>query len=130
MSLAELPVLVAEDVNSTRFQIRDVLKECGFRKIALATSGEEAKAILQTEPISLILCDWYMSPTDGFEVLKFVRSHEKLKHIAFIMVTGESTKERVIDAIQNGVDDYLVKPLTTLQVQSKVFQILTKRKMI
>jgi two-component system chemotaxis response regulator CheY len=130
MNLADLPVLVVEDVNSTRFQIRDVLKECGFRKIALASSGEEAKAVLLTESINLILCDWYMSPTDGFEVLKFVRASEKLKYIAFIMVTGESTKERVIDAIHAGVDDYLVKPLTTLQIESKVFHILTRRKMI
>jgi two-component system, chemotaxis family, chemotaxis protein CheY len=130
MSLADLHVLVAEDVNSTRFQIRDVLKECGFRKITLATSGEEAKACIMSEAPSLVLCDWYMSPTDGFEVLRMVRSTEQLKHIAFIMVTGESTKERVIDAIQAGVDDYLVKPLTMIQVQSRVLQILTRRKMI
>jgi two-component system chemotaxis response regulator CheY len=130
MTLAEVPVLVAEDVNSTRFQIRDVLKECGFRKIALAASGEEAKACLLAEPALLVLCDWYMSPIDGFEVLKFVRSTERLKQMAFIMVTGESTKERVIDAIHAGVDDYLVKPLTNVQVQSKVLQILKKRKFI
>src|SRR6185436_44885 len=105
MSLADVPVLVAEDVNSTRFQIRDVLKECGFRKITLAASGEEAKACLMSEPASLVLCDWYMTPTTGFELLKFIRSTEKLKGIAFIMVTGESTKERVIEAIHAGVDD-------------------------
>src|SRR5579885_161782 len=124
MTLSEVQVLVAEDVNSTRFQIRDVLKECGFKKIALASSGEEAKACLLSEPPALLLCDWYMSPTDGLEVLKFVRGNERLKDVAFIMVTGESTKERVIDAIQAGVDDYLVKPLTNTQVQSKVLQTL------
>jgi two-component system chemotaxis response regulator CheY len=130
MTVAEVSVLVVEDVNSTRFQIRDLLKECGFKKITLAASGEEAKVTVQTEPPELILCDWYMTPTDGLEVLKFVRSHPTAKGIAFIMVTGEGTKDRVINAIQAGVDDYIVKPLTMVQVQSKVFQVLIKKKVI
>jgi two-component system, chemotaxis family, chemotaxis protein CheY len=130
MNVDEISVLIADDVNSTRFQIRDLLKESGFKKLTMVGSGEEAKVYLQAEPINLVLCDWYMSPTDGFELLKWVRANAQLKQTPFIMVTGESTKERVIDAIQAGVDDYLVKPLTMVQVQSKVFNVLIKKKVL
>ena len=128
--MADVPILIIEDVNSTRFQIRDLLKECGFRKITLVSNGEAAKVCIQVEPPDLILCDWYMTPTDGFEVLKFVRAHPKAKTTPFIMITGEGTKERVIDAIQAGVDDYIVKPLMMTQIQRKVLRVLTRKKVI
>ena len=46
------------------------------------------------------------------------------------MVTAENTREKVIEALKAGVDDYLVKPLTAAQLQSKVLAVLTKRKVI
>src|SRR3954469_5332795 len=100
MTVADVPVLIVDDVNSTRFQIRDLLKECGFRRITLAANGEEAKVCIQIDHPGLILCDWYMTPTDGLEVLKFARGNETSKTVPFLMVTGEGTKERVIEAIQ------------------------------
>jgi two-component system chemotaxis response regulator CheY len=53
-----------------------------------------------------------------------------MKGIAFIMVTGESTKERVVEAVQAGVDDYVVKPFTMVQVQGKMLNVLKKRKLL
>jgi DNA-binding response OmpR family regulator len=46
------------------------------------------------------------------------------------MVTAESTKERVIEAIKTGVDDYLVKPLTLAQIQNKVYGVLLRKKIL
>jgi two-component system, chemotaxis family, chemotaxis protein CheY len=123
----EVKILVIDDVNTMRIQIRDLLKMFGFQKISLAGSGEEARKILGVEPFDLVLCDWHMEPGDGFEVLKFVRGDAKLKGVSFIMVTAESTKEKVLEAIQSGVDDYLIKPLTVAQIQTKVYGVLVKK---
>jgi two-component system chemotaxis response regulator CheY len=126
----EVGILVVDDVNTMRVQIKDLLNSFGFRKITLAASGEEAKTKLTAEPIHLILCDWHMTPTDGLEFLKFVRAQEQHKNIAFIMVTAESTKERVVEAIKTGVDDYLVKPLTQAQIQNKVYGVLLRKQVL
>jgi two-component system chemotaxis response regulator CheY len=126
----EVGVLVVDDVQAMRTQIRDIVKESGFKKVRVAASGEEAKIALSAEPVHLVLADWKMEPLDGLGLLKFVRNHPSLKDVAFIMVTAETTKERVIEAIQAGVDDYIVKPLTVAQIQSKVFGVLIKKKVL
>jgi two-component system, chemotaxis family, chemotaxis protein CheY len=126
----EIEVLIIDDVNSTRMHVRELMKDQGFRKINLCAHGEEAKAYLEKNPCHLILCDWHMEPTNGIEVLKFVRSHPRLRETPFLMLTGEGTKERVIQAIQTGVDDYMLKPLTAAQIQAKVFGVLLKKKVL
>lgn len=126
----EVGILVVDDVNTMRVQIKDLLKTFGFKKITVAGSGEEAKALLESETLHLILCDWHMAPTDGFDFLKYVRAHDVHNGMSFIMVTAESTKERVIEAIKAGVDDYLVKPLTPVQIQNKVYGVLLRKQVL
>jgi two-component system chemotaxis response regulator CheY len=126
----EVQILIIDDVNSMKVQLKDLLRLFGFRHMMIASNGEEAKAIMEKQAFHLVLSDWHMEPTSGVELLKWVRSKPKFNDTAFIMVTAESTKESVVQAIQLGVDDYLIKPLTILQVQNKVYAVLFKRKIL
>ena len=123
----EVSILVVDDVNTMRVQIRELLRSFGFQKVAVAANGEEAKRVLDQGDVHLIMADWHMSPTSGLELLRYVRAHPKLKHLAYILVTAENTRELVIDAIKSGVDDYLVKPLTPAMIQNKVYGVLFKK---
>ncbi len=126
----DLNILVVDDVNAIRVQIRELLYTFGFKKVTIARNGAEAQVLLITETFQLILSDWHMDPVDGLSLLKFVRGNPDLKHIAFIMVTAENTKESVIEAIKCGVDDFLMKPLTSFQIQNKVFGVLLRKKVL
>jgi two-component system chemotaxis response regulator CheY len=126
----EVSVLVIDDVNTMRVQIKELLASFGFRKITLASNGEEAKTHLASGQYHLILSDWHMEPVNGLELLKYVRSNEKLKAVPFIMATAESAKENVVEAIKNGVDDYLIKPLTPAQIQNKVYGVLLRKQVL
>lgn len=126
----DVGILVVDDVNAMRVQIRDLLKGFGFRKIHLAANGEEAKLHLITEPIQLVMADWRMEPVDGLALLRHVRADDQLKDIAFILVTAETARERVIEAVQAGVDNYLVKPLTPVEIQNKVYGTLLKKQVL
>lgn len=126
----EVNILVVDDVNTMRVHIKDLLRECGFRKIQSAANGEEAKRLLDTEPFHLILADWHMQPTTGFDLLQHVRSSANHKDIAFVMVTAETTKECVISAVQSGVDNYVLKPITVVEIQNKVYGVLLKKKIL
>ncbi len=131
MQFDEVGILVVDDVNAMRIQIRDMLRESGFRNIYLAASVPEAMQILaEGDKVQLILCDWHMEPTKGVDLLKYVRSSEVLRGIAFVMVTVENAKENVIKAIQTGVDDYLLKPLTVELIQEKVYKVLSDKRML
>lgn len=127
MSPAEIEVLVVDDVDSVRVQVKDLLTYFGFSNITLAASGLAAMDEVRKKPYHLILCDWHMFPVDGFEFLKFVRSQPPLKNAAFIMVSAENAKEKVIEAIKVGVDDYLIKPLTLTEIETKILNVLKKR---
>ena len=121
-------ILVVEDVNSMRIQIKDLLKAFGFKNIITVGNGEEAKAELVSKTYHLVLADWHMEPTNGMDLLKFVRSNPSLKEMAYLMITAETTKERVVEAIKAGVDDYLIKPLTRAQIETKVYSVLLKKR--
>jgi two-component system, chemotaxis family, chemotaxis protein CheY len=130
MMREEVCILVVDDVNTMRIQVKELLKSCGFKKISLAASGEEAKRVMAIEQFHLIMCDWQMTPTDGLDLLKYARAHPLYKDVAFVMVTAENTKEKVIQAIQSGVDNYLVKPLTPIEIQNKVYGVLLKKQVL
>jgi len=130
MTREEVSILVADDVNTMRVQIRELLRGFGFRKITVVANGEEAKKILENEPVHLVLADWQMSPVDGLELLQYVRSQDKFKGLPYIMVTAEGTKEKVVEAIKAGVDNYLVKPLTPVEIQNKVYGVLLQKQVL
>jgi len=127
----EVNILVIEDVSSMRTQIRMILKSFGFRKITLCENAAEGVRLMDAEQFNLILCDWHLgSDISGLDFLKFVREHPTFKDVGFIMVTAESTRESVIEAIRSGVDDYLIKPLTLEQIESKVYGVLMKKRVL
>jgi two-component system chemotaxis response regulator CheY len=130
MTPAEIAVLVVDDVKSVRISIKELLRASGFQKVTLASNGAEAKQLIESEPVNLILADWHMEPVDGFQLLDYIRSHPEKKSTVFMMITADGTREQVIKAIQSGVDDYLVKPLTMGQIQDRVFLTLTKKKIM
>ena len=127
MTLEDVSIMVVDDVNTMRVQIRELLKSFGFKKVTIAANGEDAKRLVEQEPFHLILSDWQMGPTDGLTLLKYIRSHPEYKALPFIMITAEGTKDKVVTAIQAGVDDYIVKPLTPAIIQDRIYTCLVKK---
>ena len=81
-----------------------------------AENGKKALQLLETNKVSLIFLDWNMPEMDGLEFLKKVRSMPDYKDLPIIMVTSESAKYNVVEALQSGATDYIIKP-----VREKVF---------
>ncbi|OFZ19752.1 MAG: hypothetical protein A2X94_16900 [Bdellovibrionales bacterium GWB1_55_8] len=126
-----MKVLVVEDVEAMRVQIKSLLRTFGLPKVTLCDSFRKAAVALDEAEFNLILCDWHLEGVNnGMDLLHHVRSVDKLKPIGFIMVTAEGTREMVIEAVKAGVDDYLLKPLTTAQIQDKVYGVLLRKKVL
>jgi two-component system chemotaxis response regulator CheY len=66
----------------------------------------------------LVLTDWNMPGKNGLEVIQEIRKSNK--DVPIIMVTTEAEKTRVMEAIQAGVSDYLVKPFTAETLRAKL----------
>ncbi len=117
-------ILVVDDSLNIRRIIVDSLTRLGFSKIATAEDSNEAIGKLtffcqSATPIDLVLSDLNMPGPSGLDLLKQVRASDKFSTLPFVLVTTESEKGAVIEAANNGVSGYIVKPFTN--------EILTKR---
>jgi two-component system chemotaxis response regulator CheY len=121
-----MKVLVVDDFATMRRILRGVLKEIGFTKIVEADDGSTALAVLKKDKVDLIVSDWNMPEVTGLELLKAVRGDESMKNVPFLMVTAEGQKDSVVQAVQAGVDNYVVKPFTADTIKQKLEQIFHK----
>lgn len=121
-----MKVLVVDDFATMRRILRGVLKEIGFTKIVEADDGSTALAVLKKDKVDLIVSDWNMPEVTGLELLKAVRGDEVMKNVPFLMVTAEGQKDSVVQAVQAGVDNYVVKPFTADTIKEKLEQIFHK----
>jgi two-component system chemotaxis response regulator CheY len=116
----KLPILVVDDYSSMLRIMRNLLKQIGFANVDEALNGSEALSKLRDKDYALVISDWNMEPMTGLELLSEMRADDKLKEIPFIMVTAESKTERVIEAKQAGVDNYIVKPFNAATLKAKI----------
>ncbi len=119
-----MPVLVVDDYKTMIRIIRNLLKQLGFTNVDDAADGTEALAKMRGRPYGLVISDWNMEPMTGYELLKEVRSDDKLKPTPFIMITAESKTENVIAAKKAGVNNYIVKPFNAATLKTKITAVL------
>jgi CheY-like chemotaxis protein len=81
------------------------------KNISQAINGVQALEILQTKHIDLIISDWNMPEMNGLELLKICKANKELKEVPFIMLTSESEKGHIVEALTLNVTGYLLKPV-------------------
>ncbi len=121
-------VLITDDSPLMRMIVRTLLMQIGFEHIEEAEDGYQALQLLQkNKDFGLVLSDSNMPVMDGIDLLRKVRSDQYLKALPFMLITAEPKKEKIIDAIEAGVDDYIVKPLTVDILLKRLGQLAQKR---
>ena len=122
----EIKVLVVDDFSTMRRIEKNSLKQIGFNSMVEADDGTTALEVLKKEDVGLIVSDWNMPKMSGLEFLKTVRSDAATKDVPFVMVTAESQKDNVLEAVQAGVSNYVVKPFTPDKLEEKLKEVLDK----
>lgn len=122
VEMADAYVLIAEDNHDSAQLLRGVLEDMGISRIDLVADGRAALYALQncSPPYDLVLCDWDMPEMSGIDVHRSVKSLAKLRDTHFVMVTAISAAGRIREAIQQGVSDYLVKPIDIDVLEKKI----------
>lgn len=116
-------ILIVDDCKFTNKILAQVMQELGFTAHA-ARSAEEAIGFLEThEPPQLFLIDWVMPGMSGVEFVAWLRAQAPTAKTPVLMVTGERDMTRIAEAIQNGADEYIMKPFSREAVEEKL-QIL------
>lgn len=117
-------ILVVDDLQVMKRLMRQYLNDMGFQNVLEAGNGSDALLILKTEKVDLIISDWMMPDMDGLMLLKEVRKDDALKGIPFLMVTLLDQKEKIVQAAQAKVSDYIIKPINAQVFQEKVRKLI------
>jgi DNA-binding response OmpR family regulator len=125
MSQEVQKVLVVDDNQDVRELIVHILNADGFHVYA-AIDGENALAILNSNPVDLVLLDVMMPGMSGLDVLKEIRtgSNKKIREIPVMMITAMSSTDDVDQALAIGANSYVVKPFRGTTIREKVRKIL------
>jgi diguanylate cyclase (GGDEF)-like protein len=116
-----MQALVVDDSAVYRKLIGDHLRNWGFGA-TMAADGAEAKRILdQPDTPKLVLLDWVLPDIDGTELCKRIRKEGSSDTYTYvILLTGKDGRQNMLDAMQAGADDYLVKPFDELQLKARL----------
>jgi two-component system chemotaxis response regulator CheY len=111
-------VLVADASDTMRKIILRSLTAAGVASASEAVDGVDALKKFKPGEFDLVLTDWGMPGKSGLDVVAAIRQLDA--KVPIIMVTAEAEKSRVLQAIQAGVTDYLVKPFTADTLREKL----------
>jgi two-component system, chemotaxis family, chemotaxis protein CheY len=113
-----LSVLVADDSSTMRKIIIRTLQAIGVPNATEAKDGVEAVELFKKGGIDLVLTDWNMPGKTGLDVIREIRAENA--SVPIIMITTEAEKRRVLEAIQVGVSDYIIKPFEADMLREKL----------
>ena len=113
--LVALKVLVVDDEPTMRKVTRSLLQAIGVRTIYEANDGNSGLKATGAVLPDVVIVDWEMPRPTGPEFVRTVRSPDTfpLPHVPIIMLTGYGERSRVVAAVSLGVNDFLVKPVST-----------------
>lgn len=86
----------------------------------LARNGNEALAILQSEPIRMVITDWVMEPMDGVDLCRAIRARRLSRYVYIIILSSHDDPFDAADAISAGADDFISKPFNHAELCARM----------
>ncbi|MBW2655583.1 MAG: response regulator [Deltaproteobacteria bacterium] len=119
-------VLIVDDSNTMRAVIKKVISISGFKmdQCIEAGNGKKALDVLTDNWVDVIISDINMPEMNGFELLKKLKEDDLLKNIPVILISTESSDERMQDAFDMGAKGFIKKPFTPEAVKKILYEVI------
>ena len=117
---AKFKTLVVDDQPSLRTLVKTCLNQIGIWQVSESNDGEEAYESLMRYPSHLVISDLNMPKLDGIGLLRKVRAEPSIAKTAFIILTSRAEQNVVREALQLGVNNYIVKPFNYGILRTKI----------
>ncbi len=121
-------ILIIDDMKTMRKIVAKSLKDLGFENITESEDGVKGWEAISAPnaDYGLVISDWNMPNGSGIELLKKVRTDTRFANLPFMLVTAESEKAQVLEALTVGVSAYVVKPFSMQTLQVKMVEAFKK----
>ena len=126
--LKSTKVLVVDDEFYMRKVVRTLLTSIGVGTVYDALDGADGLEQIRRNAPDVVIVDWQMPKLDGPSFVRIVRSPATCSHpdVPIIMLTGHSERARVVEAAEIGVNDFLLKPVSSKALEERLLAVLTK----
>lgn len=131
--LAKTKVLVVDDEAAMRKVTRALLTSIGVKNIREAPDGASGLEAICTFLPDIVILDWEMPVLNGGDFMRIVRSPENFPRpdVAVVMLTGHNERSCVLEAVRLGVNEFLLKPVSSSALLARLVSILcVPRKMV
>ncbi|MFN0197770.1 MAG: PleD family two-component system response regulator [Planctomycetaceae bacterium] len=113
-------ILVVDDSRAVRLMSRRLMSSLGF-EVLEAENGEDALRVVRSHPaIDAVLLDWNMPIMDGMQFLQALRAEPRETQPIVVMCTAENDMSHILQAMQAGADEYIMKPFTEDIIREKL----------
>jgi CheY-like chemotaxis protein len=121
-----LKILIVDDNHHMRVMLAEILRALGVRYIYEAGDGAQGVQMMRNEPVDIVMTDLSMKPMDGIDFVRLLRNSPDSpgQMCPVIMITGHSTHQRVQEARNAGVNEFLAKPLTARGVIERLNRVI------
>jgi two-component system chemotaxis response regulator CheY len=109
---SEHSLLIVDDMPQIRDMIRVMLKKNGFDSLTFTESGNQALRAMARHAFHLVLTDWNMPNMTGIELLKQIKGDPRFFSIPVMMISDERAADKVLYAVEEGTDGFMVKPFS------------------
>jgi two-component system chemotaxis response regulator CheY len=117
-----MKILVVDDSATMRRIIMKHLNDAGYTGTVEAENGLEA--ISRMEGVELVLTDWNMPVMDGMSLVKELRQNPAYSRVPIVMITSIGARKEVVEALKQGVNNYIVKPFTPSILIEKIKSVI------
>lgn len=126
--MATLKALVVDDASFVRDLVKRTIRQ-RFPVIETtdAQNGRRAQSLMSRTTFDLVLCDWEMPEMSGLELLQWMRQQPHYEKVPFIMITSRGDKDHVVEAVKEGVSEYLGKPFSPEGLSKKIIKVMGRR---
>lgn len=122
LNLERVNFLIVDDNRHMRNLVKTILLALGARNVQEAEDGADAFREMRTFPADIVVCDWNMEPLDGLDFVRMVRtgSDSPNPFVPIIMLTGHTEMNRVVEARDAGVNEFLAKPISARSLFARI----------
>jgi len=116
-------ILIVDDSESIREVVSFTLENEGYTVLS-ANDGQDALKHLNGTDIQLVITDLHMPNMNGIELIKYIRSLEKYKHIPILFLTTESQMDKKLEAKSAGATGWIIKPFVPAKLIAAINKVI------
>jgi len=117
--MRDMNILIAEDDRISLRILEKNIRDWGYESV-MVENGEDALKKISCPEVRLAILDWMMPGINGLEICKIIRQQGHSNYTYIILLTGKDQQQDIIEGLEAGADDYMIKPVNFLELRARI----------